>query len=257
MKSEITSHKDGIVTAKLVLDAPFNKSCAGDVQCVVALEHQVPSLQTEYVTHTVSLVHGMDHKLTHATQFQLNLKSRQLYVCSLWTEEEKSQINVNLGRTLSRSIAHRLNEDRNCVNISSLTCDKDRVIVSGNLLDCQSDGTSSYVGEMTTLYLLLRWKNRGPLISLNGTLYEVDPEFPLCSIPSECGLSLAESAEDNDDHLVQVIVGLCVASGVILFLVVISFVVILSCKLHKLFKSRINTSTTPARRREEMKNHYV
>ena len=247
MSSKTRTYRDGVVTASLAMESPFNGSCVGRAKCEVALH--VPGWGTEDITHTVDLDEEEEGELRRVTQFQLTLKTNQVQ-CSKWTEKERLLLGRDLSRVLSRSVVQSLNKNRECVNISTLTCDTDRITVSGSaMLDCQSDNPHKL--ETTTLYLFLMWKNSGPLVSLNGTFWQVDPEFALCPTDSECGLS--QSQPRDTYHLMEVSIVLYTTSGAVFLLLFVVCLVFLSRRLRK----PCSCCNTSRRRKERAENHYV
>ena len=239
--SETRTYSDGVVKAELIVNNPFNQSCAVRVQCKVVLADGglVVGREVENASISVDLRQGPDTHQTSATKFQLSLTALSSLKCSLWTNKDKSRIKTELGQALSRSVTtsleHTTSDD--CINISSLTCDGDRVLsVGGTLQDCSAIGPSD-----STLYSFLLWKNRGPLVSLNGTLLQVDPLFPLCLTGSECGLS--QSSEDTCSSSTDITIGLYVVSGAILLCAMVLIAVILcKCRQHSCWETntRIN-----------------
>ena len=226
LTSETRTHSDGVVKAELMLDTPFNRSCEVGVKCEVVLDSLVPGREVENASYSVYLKAGPDTHQIPVTEFQLSLRPRGSLVCSLWTDKDTSRIKTDLGQTLSRSVTSAPDTKNECIDISSVTCDGDRVSVIGTLQDCSTTEHSE-----TTLYSFLGWKNSGSLVSLNGTLCEVDPDFPLCLTGSEsCGLL----GQDTCSSCMGITVGLYVVSGAILLSAMVLICVIL-CKCHQRF----------------------
>jgi hypothetical protein len=226
LTSETRTHSDGVVKAELILDTPFNRSCEVGVKCEVVLDSLVLGREVENASYSVYLKAGSDTHQRPVTEFQLSLRPRGSLVCSLWTDKDTSRIKTDLGQALSRSVSTTRDTKHECINISSVTCDGDRVSVIGTLQDCSTTEPSE-----TTLYSFLRWKNSGSLVSLNGTLCEVDPELPLCLTGSECGL-LSQISEDTCNSFMGITVGLYVVGGAILLSAMVLICVIL-CKCHQ------------------------
>ena len=225
LTSETRTHSDGVVKAELMLDTPFNRSCEVGVKCEVVLDSLVLGREVENASYSVYLKAGPDTHQIPVTEFQLSLRPRGSLVCSLWTDKDTSRIKTDLGQTLSRSVTSAPDTKNECIDISSVTCDGDRVSVIGTLQDCSTTEHSE-----TTLYSFLGWKNSGSLVSLNGTLCEVDPDFPLCLTGSECGLL----GQDTCSSCMGITVGLYVVSGAILLSAMVMICIIL-CKCHQRF----------------------
>lgn len=246
--SKTTTHGAGIVKAELMLDTPFNQSCAVRVQCEVLLDsHTLGRVVVENATHLVTLREGKYTQQRPSIEFHLSvIMQPKLKRCTMWSDEDKLRIKSDLGWVLSRSVT---NAENQCINVSSLVCGGDRLSVGGTLQDC-STSTSTTTPSEATLYSFLMWKNRGPLVSLNGTLCQVDPDFPLCPAGSECGLT---GDPEDTCNLTGITVGLYVSSGLILLAVMVLIATLLwKCRQHSCWKN-----TAAKQSRDTKPNNYI
>jgi hypothetical protein len=214
MTSHTRTQRGGVTTAELVLDAPFNSSCVGQVQCLV-LQDQFMEVEAENVSYSVDLTLGGDFDPEHAAEFRLSVNTLHP-VCSLWTEKQKSRMRTSFGRVLSRVVTSQPMERSQCITVSHLSCDGERVLFGGTVRNCPSS-TGAQV-QVTAFYSILSWKNRGPLVYLNGSLCRVDPEFPFCSPDSPCELN---NSRERADSLTGINIGLYVVGGAVFVLVLL------------------------------------
>lgn len=254
MESHYVSQGDGIATAHLVLvDTQFNSSCVGRVQCSVTVD-----LLDDRVSHSVVLMQGSTSDEASdgdSTEFQLKIELPHSQSCSEWTQKNSVDLQANLGQILTRILTNSADERQDCINISTLTCSKDCVLVRGILhQDCQISAPGR-VTTTTMLYSFLQWKNSGPLISLNGTLCKVDPEFP--HSPATCReLCMESSSEATSCYMREISIGLYTACGVVIVLFIVLVVVLFHQCRHFLSRSCCHPPRHCHEKRSEP-NHYV
>ena len=209
--SSVVRTSNGIVMSELVLAAPFDASHDGTYACAVS------SPETEYfaaktVSYSIQLSLGAA-ETQEPVLIQLRISTSN---CALWMPQTQTQIREDVQSILHRVVSADCEDiavsSEQIVLNSSQCLDGGQLVFSGSLSSTLSTSLTDKI-----MHVLTRWKNSGPLVSINDSLHAVDAQFPLQSdnVHESCKLTNCSTTD------IFIIIVSPVAGGVVLLAVVL------------------------------------
>ena len=209
--SSVVRTSNGIVTSELVLAAPFDASHEGTYACAVS-SPEIEYFAAKTVSHSIQLSLGAA-ETQEPVLIQLRISTSN---CALWVPQTQTQIREDVQSILHRVVSADCEDiavsSEQIVLNSSQCLDGGQLVFSGSL---SSTLSASLTDKIT--HVLTRWKNSGPLVSIDDSLHAVDAQFPLQSdnVHESCKLTNCSTTD------IVIIIVSPVVGGVVLLAVVL------------------------------------